>query len=81
VNVTLKELKIQPGRILSMAEEGTEVIVTVRGVPKAKIIPIRPMAAKDPADTSGFGLWAEHSKMEDVDSFVRNLRKGRGYDR
>ena len=75
--VTLKELKIQPGRIVSLAESGTEVIVTVRGVPAAKIIPIKTTGAKAVLDTSAFGIWANRDEMADVDEYVRNLRKGR----
>ena len=75
--VTLKELKIQPGRIVSAVEGGTEVIVTVRGVPTAKIIPIKNHKSETDFDASAFGIWADRDDIEDVDGYVRNLRKGR----
>jgi prevent-host-death family protein len=77
MEISLKELRIQPGRILSMTEDGTEVVITVRGVPKAKIVPIKTKASKEGPDTSSFGLWADHDDMDDVDGYIRNLRKGR----
>ena len=75
--VTLKELKIQPGRIVSAVEGGTEVIVTVRGVPTVKIIPIKNHKSETGFDASAFGIWADRDDIEDVDGYVRNLRKGR----
>jgi len=79
MNVTLKELKVQPGRIVSMAGEGTEVVVTVRGVPKAKIIPFKTPVSKDSTNLPGFGMWADREDMADVDAFLGNLRKGRRF--
>jgi len=78
MEVTLKELKIQPGRIIAAASGGVEVTVTVRGVPAAKIVPFKVPAPKTGFDTSAFGIWAGRDDMEDVDVFVRNIRKGRG---
>ena len=75
--VTLKELKIQPGRIVLAAVGGAEVIVTVRGVPTAKIIPIKPHTPDADFDASAFGMWANRDDIDDVDGFVRGLRKGR----
>jgi prevent-host-death family protein len=76
--VTLKELKIQPGRIVSLAESGTEVVVTVRGIPAVKIIPLKKTTgAKSDFDTSAFGIWANRDDMADVEGYVRNIRKGR----
>jgi len=38
--VTAKELKNQTGRVLQRVRQGEEVIITVRGVPVARFIPI-----------------------------------------
>ena len=77
MRVTLKELRIQPGRVLSMAAEGNEVIITVRGVPRAKIIPLKAAPSKEAPDTSGFGMWESRKDIQDVDGYVRDIRKGR----
>ena len=78
MEVTLKELKIQPGKIVSTASSGTEVTVTVRGVPTVKIVPIRDQAkSKADFDTTSFGMWADRDDMVDVNDYVRNLRRGR----
>ena len=77
MDVTLKELRIQPGRILSMAEGGAEVIITVRGVPKAKIVPLNPVPTDALPESTGFGLWADRHDLDDINGYVRGLRKGR----
>jgi len=78
--VTLKRLKQEPGRIVSMVSDGNEFIVTDRGVPKAKIIPL-PQTEKDEEPVlKGFGMWADREDMKDVDAYIRNLRKGRSFD-
>ena len=39
MKVTTKQLRIEPGRIISQAAGGQEITVTYRGKPCAKIIP------------------------------------------
>ena len=76
--VTLKELKKQPGRIVSMVENGEECIITARGTPKAKIVPlIKKEASNDEALFKGFGIWEDREDMEDVDKYLRDIRRGR----
>ena len=40
MEVTTKQLRIEPGRIISRAAGGQEITVTYRGKPCAKIIPL-----------------------------------------
>ena len=77
--VTLKELKKQPGRFVSMASDGNEFIVTDRGVPKAKIIPLTQNPSNAEPELKAFGMWADREDMKDVDAYLRNLRKGRTF--
>lgn len=39
--VTAKELKNRTGRVLRLVQQGEEIVVTVRGVPVARFVPIR----------------------------------------
>ncbi|MBI1741798.1 type II toxin-antitoxin system prevent-host-death family antitoxin [Candidatus Acetothermia bacterium] len=39
--VTAKELKNKTGQVLKRVREGKEVVVTVRGVPVAKFVPVK----------------------------------------
>jgi len=77
--VTLKELKRQPGRIVSMVSDGNEFIVTSRGIPKAKIIPLSQKEKKEKPESGFYGMWADRDDMKDVDAYIRNLRKGRTF--
>ena len=77
--VTTKQLRVQSGRILSQVNKGLDVTITYRGKPSAKIVPI---IQKTPLDTKNtedllFGIWKERKDLNDVDQYVRNMRKGR----
>jgi prevent-host-death family protein len=79
MEVTTKQLRIQPGRIISEVKNGQEITVTYRGKACAKIIPIntrKKNTLKEPEDEL-FGIWKDRTDMEDVAQYVRNLRKGR----
>ncbi len=78
MEVTTKELRIQPGKIIDQVSVGQEITVTYRGKPLAKIIPIR-SSVHDDEEASIFGLWKTHATGESVDDQVRDLRKGRQF--
>jgi prevent-host-death family protein len=79
MEVTTKQLRIQPGRIISQVNNGQEITVTYRGRACAKIIPIndRKNINVEDADDELFGIWKDRKDMEDVDQYIRNMRKGR----
>ena len=61
MEISVKQLRIQPGRIISQAESGQEITITYRGKPRAKIVPlvsardINPGGVKDEL----FGIWKD----------------------
>jgi prevent-host-death family protein len=77
MEVTTKQLRIQPGRVLSQVSSGQEITITYRGKACAKIIPIKQNINLDEKDNELFGMWKEREDMEDVEQYVRNMRKGR----
>jgi prevent-host-death family protein len=78
MDVSVKELRAQPGRILSMVKAGDEVTITMRGKPTAKIIPIIDTPAESEDDMFiGFGIWKNREDMEDTAAYVADMRKGR----
>ena len=79
MEVTTKELRIQPGRIIDQVVHGEEVTVTFRGKALAKIIPVGPIRAKDEEDIGIFGMWQEAASQRSVEDTVRDLRKGRSF--
>ena len=83
MEISTKQLRIQPGKIISIVNSGQDVTVTYRGKPSAKIIPISKKNIIDPkvleSDNELFGLWKDREDIENVDQYVRNLRKGRKF--
>jgi prevent-host-death family protein len=79
MQISTKQLRIQPGRIISHVSNGQEVTVTYRGKPSAKIIPINTgskVALEDTKDEL-FGIWKNREDMDNVEQYIRNKRKGR----
>ena len=79
MEITAKQLRIQPGRIISQVENGQEITITYRGKPRAKLIPIRDRKNINPPDTDDelFGMWKDKKEAENVEEYIRTLRKGR----
>jgi antitoxin (DNA-binding transcriptional repressor) of toxin-antitoxin stability system len=81
MEVTTKQLRLEPGMIISQISNGQEITVTYRGKPRAKIVPInagRTPVSQEP-DNELFGIWKDRKDMADVEQFVRNIRKGRKF--
>ena len=78
MEVTTKELRIQPGKIIDQVSIGQEITVTYRGKPLAKIVPF-PSSYSDDKDSTLFGLWKNRSKEKSVEEQVREIRKGRQF--
>jgi len=79
MEVTAKQLRVQPGKIMARAHSGQEITITYRGKPHVKIVPI---VNKKKLETEGtgnelFGLWKNREGSESVEQTVRNMRKGR----
>jgi len=79
MEVTTKQLRTQPGRIISQANSGQIITVTYRGKPRAKIVPIanKSNIIMDGQEDELFGIWKDRKDLKDVGQYVRNLRKGR----
>jgi len=80
MEVSTKELRIQPGKIIDQVVNGEEITVTFRGKALAKIVPFKKRiqsVAKD--EISIFGLWKDHDQIESVEDYVRDIRKGRQF--
>ncbi|NUN16576.1 MAG: type II toxin-antitoxin system prevent-host-death family antitoxin [Myxococcales bacterium] len=79
MNVSTKELRIQPGKIIDQVVNGQEITVTFRGKAIVKIVPIdQPQNAESKDDDGIFGMWKDGTETS-VDDTVREMRKGRHY--
>jgi prevent-host-death family protein len=64
--------------ILDFVELGEEVIVSKRGKPCVRIVPVAGIAAeKDFREDELFGIWKENKAVQHVNAFIVSLRGGR----
>ncbi len=78
MEVTTKELRVRPGKIVDQVAVGQEVTVTYRGKPVARIVPYD-SPPSDASDESMFGMWNDRAGSRTVDEEVRDIRKGRRF--
>ena len=79
MKITTKQLRMAPGRIISQVNNGQEIIVTYRGKPSAKIVPIAERQNSNLEETGNelFGIWKNRKDIKDVEQYIRKIRKGR----
>jgi prevent-host-death family protein len=78
MKATAKDLRFHSKELLNTVNRGEEVIITYRGKPCAKLVPYDEFKKKDKKlKTNLFGMWKDNDGIEDVDNYVRDLRKGR----
>ena len=77
MKATAKDLRFHSREILDAVARGEEVIITYRGVPRAKIIPYELNEDNRIKETSLFGMWQDRDDMKNVTEYVRSLRRGR----
>ena len=89
MEVSIKELRMQPGHYIELAEAGAEIILTSHGTKRARLVPLSTAepdlcgkALGTSKDEGGFlfGMWADRTDMEDVETYVASMRKGRSFD-
>ncbi len=76
MKATAKDLRFNSKGLLDTVHRGEEVVITFRGKPCAKLIPY---AEKNKQNTTNelFGIWKDNDMIQNVDEYVRGLRKGR----
>ncbi len=76
MKATAKDLRFHSKELLDSVKRGEEVVITFRGKPCAKLIPYK--EKKDEAIKNElFGIWKDNDLIQDVEEYVRDLRKGR----
>jgi prevent-host-death family protein len=76
MKATAKDLRFNSKELLDTVNRGEEVIITFRGKPCAKLIPYVE-ENKQNKTTELFGIWEDNDLVQNVDEYVRGLRKGR----
>jgi len=77
MQATAKDLRFHSKELLESVERGEEVIITYRGKPHAKLVPISNKDRNKTRSNQLFGIWKDDDDTQDVNEYVRELRKGR----
>jgi len=78
MKATAKDLRFHSKELLDTARRGEEVLITYRGKPYAKLVPVTgELNLADSVKNNLFGIWSDYTETEDVIGYVDNLRKGR----
>ena len=76
MKATAKDLRFHSKDLLDSVNRGEEVVITFRGKPCAKLVPYQEQKTKT-GESELFGIWKDNDVSQNVDEYVRNLRKGR----
>ena len=80
MEVSTKELRIQPGKIIDQVANGQEITITFRGKALARIVPMNKKEKPEVEnEESVFGMWKNYSTDSTVEGIVREMRKGRQF--
>ncbi len=77
MKATAKDFRFHSKEILNAVSRGEELIITYRGKPHAKIVPIKSSKKESSDEHSLFGIWDDNDSVKEVEKHVRELRNGR----
>jgi len=77
MKASAKDLRLHTKELLDAVTRGEEVVVTHRGKPCAKLVPISTQKIGKDKPCALFGIWKDYAQSDDVDGYVRQLRQGR----
>lgn len=77
MQATAKDLRFHSKELLNTVSRGEEVVITYRGKPCAKLVPIEEEKIAFPETNELFGIWKDNAQAEDVDNYIKTIRKGR----
>ena len=76
MKATARDLRFHSKELIDSVSRGEEVVITFRGKPCAKLVPYQEIK-KQTGKNELFGIWKDSDITQNVDEYVRNLRKGR----
>jgi prevent-host-death family protein len=76
MKATAKDLRFHSKKLIDSVSRGEEVVITFRGKPCAKLVPYQEFKNKT-KENEVFGMWKDNDIVDNVNEYVRNLRKGR----
>ena len=79
MKASILDLRKQMSKIIAALDMNKTVTLTYRGKVKAKIVPVNKKPDNDLSECEAFGMWSDYNQTDDVNSYVRNIRKGRNH--
>jgi len=76
MKATAKDLRFHSKNLIDSVIRGEHVVITFRGKPCAKLVPYKEQKKKS-GKNELFGIWRDNNAIQNVDEYVRDLRKGR----
>lgn len=76
MKATAKDLRFNSKELLDTVNRGEVVVITFRGKPCAKLIPYDEENGQNTINEL-FGMWKDNDMAQNVDEYVRGVRKGR----
>ncbi|MFH0729407.1 MAG: type II toxin-antitoxin system prevent-host-death family antitoxin [Pseudomonadota bacterium] len=76
MKATAKDLRFNSKELIDSVSRGEEVVITFRGKPCAKLVPYHE-EKKQAGKNELFGIWRDNDIVQNVDEYIRTLRKGR----
>lgn len=76
MKATAKDLRFHSKELIDSVSRGEEVVITYRGKPCAKLVPYQELK-NNTEENEVFGMWKDNDIVDNVNEYVRNLRKGR----
>jgi len=77
MQATAKDLRFSSKELLATVARGEEVIITHRGKPVAKLVPLESSEKQSSSDLDLYGMWANHQDSKNVRTYIRQMRKPR----
>ena len=77
MHATARDLRTHAKKLLEAVDRGEEIVITHRGKPRARLVPLAGAAREEGEAPALFGLWRDHEAVRDVGSYVRRLRQSR----
>ncbi|WP_447971028.1 type II toxin-antitoxin system Phd/YefM family antitoxin [Nitrospira sp. M1] len=77
MKATAKDLRLSSKELLATVSRGEEVVITHRGKPVAKLVPLASGVPQPSTELEMYGIWADYTPSENVNAYVRQLRKPR----
>ena len=77
MEATAKDLRFHSKELLETVLRGEEVIITYRGKPTAKLVPLNKGngTSSEKSENELFGLWKDREDLNDVDKYIRKNRE------